>query len=272
MFFVLLAVAGNETTRNLIAHAMLALIEHPDVQGRAGRQHRRRRAVGARPPRSSCAGARRSTTSAAPRPATPRSAARPIKAGRQGRHLLRRRPTATRTQFDRPATGSTSAARPNDHLTFGGGGAHFCLGANLARGADQGHDARVPAPLPERRGRRRAPPHALRLHQRHQVPAGAPQRLIGAQPPGTRGQCSCRSSRATRPSRSATVTVNAEWPFRRMGEGTGSRKVNADAGVGVRAERQTVIDERPAYARGGPPSVVPGDVRAVDVARAASRS
>ena len=32
------------------------------------------------------------------------------------------------------------------------------------------------------------------------------------------------SSRATRPSRSATVTVSAEWPFRRKGEATGSRK------------------------------------------------
>ena len=30
MFFLLLAVAGNETTRNAMSHGMRALIENPD--------------------------------------------------------------------------------------------------------------------------------------------------------------------------------------------------------------------------------------------------
>ena len=33
---LLLAVAGNETTRNLTAHGMLALFEHPDERKKAG--------------------------------------------------------------------------------------------------------------------------------------------------------------------------------------------------------------------------------------------
>ena len=34
--------------------------------------------------------------------------------------------------FDDPFR-STSPAPPNEHVAFGGGGTHFCLGANLAR-------------------------------------------------------------------------------------------------------------------------------------------
>ena len=81
MFFVTLAVAGNETTRNLIAHSLQVLLERPDVKADLVANIDDDDAVGARPPRSSCGGVRRSTTSVAPRHATPRS---PVSRSRQG--------------------------------------------------------------------------------------------------------------------------------------------------------------------------------------------
>ena len=112
--------------------------------------------------------------------------ARPAHQGRrQGRRSSTRRRTATRSEFDDP-TRSTSAARPNDHLTFGGGGAHFCLGANLARVEIKAMVREFLRRYPnvELAGEHRA--HALGLRQRHQPDADAAAlRPARRQPAGT---------------------------------------------------------------------------------------
>jgi len=130
MFFLLLAVAGNETTRNAISHSMLALIEHPE----------QRRKLIEDPSRIDLA-VEEFLRWATPvmnfrRTATVDTvlAGQEIKAGDRVVmwHMSGNRDGAV---FDRPYDFDIQRD-PNLHLqqiAFGGGGPHFCLGANLAR-------------------------------------------------------------------------------------------------------------------------------------------
>ena len=130
LFFVLLVVAGNETTRNLIAHAMLAMIDFPDARKElvAGIDDEvlwdsaveEMLRWGA-----SIHNFRRTAT----RDTEVRGV--PIK---EGQKVVTYYASANRDEdvFTEPHTFDIHRT-PNDHVTFGGGGVHFCLGANLAR-------------------------------------------------------------------------------------------------------------------------------------------
>jgi cytochrome P450 len=127
LFFLLLSVAGNETTRNLIAHGMLALMEHPDQRAKL----------------LSNPDLLGSTVEEMLRWGTPvmqfrRTATRETTIGDQavaeGDKVVIYYISANRDEavFDDPYTFDITR-QPNDHVAFGGGGPHFCLGANLAR-------------------------------------------------------------------------------------------------------------------------------------------
>ncbi len=128
LFFMLLMNAGSETTRNLITGGMLTLFEHPDERARLRREpdaapHRRSRRC--------CAGSRRSRTSGARRAPTPSSGVKRSARVTRSSCGTRRRTATSRTfaDADRFDVGRT----PNEHVAFGAGGPHFCLGASLAR-------------------------------------------------------------------------------------------------------------------------------------------
>jgi cholest-4-en-3-one 26-monooxygenase len=130
MFMLLLSVAGNETTRTATAIGMNALLDHPDQLARVVANldddaylmtamdevlrwstpvlHFRRTAT-----------------------ADTELRGREIRAGDK---LLMWHVSANRDEeiFEDPFAFDVERS-PNEHVAFGGGGAHYCLGANLAR-------------------------------------------------------------------------------------------------------------------------------------------
>ena len=127
MFFFLLVVAGNETTRNAISGGMQALCEFPAQRERLLRDRElldtavdEMRALGvaghAVPPHRDRA--------------TPSSRGQTI---RENDKVVMYYGSANRDEAcSRTPAASTSARDPNPHLGFGIG-VHFCLGASLAR-------------------------------------------------------------------------------------------------------------------------------------------
>ncbi|WP_280298061.1 cytochrome P450 [Nocardia neocaledoniensis] len=124
-FVILLAVAGNETTRNAITHGMKAFVDHPEQW----ELYRSRRPSTA--PDEIVRWATPVTVFQRTATADTELGGRRIRAGdRLGLFY-------SSANFDEDAF--TDPFRfdilrdPNPHLGFGGTGAHFCVGANLAR-------------------------------------------------------------------------------------------------------------------------------------------
>jgi len=129
VFFLLLVVAGNETTRNATSHGMRALIEHPVELAKLradASQDRITRAV------------EEILRWASPILYFRRTATRDVelrgKTIRSGDRVVMWYASANRDAeaFSDPFRFDIERW-PNDHVTFGGGGPHFCLGASLAR-------------------------------------------------------------------------------------------------------------------------------------------
>ncbi len=127
LFFLLLSVAGNETTRNLISHGIIALHENPGELARL------------RADRSLMP----SAIDEMLRWGTPvmnfrRTATRDTELGGQqiseGDKVVFWHISANRdeTMFPDPYRFDIGRS-PNEHMAFGSGGPHYCLGANLAR-------------------------------------------------------------------------------------------------------------------------------------------
>ena len=127
LFFLTLVVAGNETTRNLINHSLVVLLEHPEQAQRLRDDPSLWDTAVEEMLRwgSSIHNFRRTAT----RDTEIRGV--PIAAGDK---VVLYYAAANRDPevFEAPHTFDVGRT-PNDHVAFGGGGVHYCLGANLAR-------------------------------------------------------------------------------------------------------------------------------------------
>jgi cholest-4-en-3-one 26-monooxygenase len=127
LFFLLLMNAGSETTRNLVTGGALALFEHPEQRARLLRD------------RSLVPSAVEEML----RWVTPvmhfrRTARERTELGgvaiEEGDKVVMWYVSANRDEAQFPDPDHFDVARaPNEHVSFGAGGPHFCLGASLAR-------------------------------------------------------------------------------------------------------------------------------------------
>jgi len=124
-FVIMLAVAGNETTRNSITHGMIAFSQNPD-QWELFKKERPSTA------------ADEIVRWATPVSAFQRTANKDLELGgvqiEKGQRLVMSYRSANFDEeiFEHPYTFDI-LRDPNPHVGFGGTGAHYCIGANLAR-------------------------------------------------------------------------------------------------------------------------------------------
>jgi cholest-4-en-3-one 26-monooxygenase len=127
-FFLLLVVAGNETTRNLISGAMQAFMEHPE---------QRQRLID--DPSQMTIAVEEMLRWVSPVMYFRRTAQRDTEIRgqkiREGEKVVMYYPSGNRDEdvFGNTAGTFDVTRSPNPHIAFGGGGHHFCLGASLAR-------------------------------------------------------------------------------------------------------------------------------------------
>ena len=127
LFFMLLQNAGSETTRNLITTGTLALLQHPEQYE-----------IMRNDPEIIPTGIEELLRYSTPVIHFTRSATKDTELGGKkiaaGERVLMVYASANRDERAFVDPDSVDVLRnPNDHVAFGAGGPHFCLGANLAR-------------------------------------------------------------------------------------------------------------------------------------------